>query len=317
MIIRFLIRFFVSLAVGFFFIWWISRNVEMGEVRALISQVDPYPVFLALMCYGFAIFLRIYRWKRLLLFFTPLNFWQVARALVVGYAMNIILPARLGELFRVNICKSWYSVPRSAALASIVWERLSDGIVVVCCLIVGAVSLGNIESQGEIRGLMASGCLVFVSAALGLAFLRNISLHRILQKWPSLLARASIFQKGVQDLSVLALIQMMAMSLLIWFFEGLSLWSIARASGIALSGVDTCLLIGVVSLSTLLPSPPGFLGTMQFAFVISFLASGHASTAAVLAASMNQLFLLGTLAALGIVLYGWISLKNKGLRYEQ
>jgi hypothetical protein len=34
---------------------------------------------------------------------------------------------------------------------------------------------------------------------------------------------------------------------------------------------STCalLVVGVVSLSTLLPSPPGFLGTLQFAFAIT------------------------------------------------
>ncbi len=315
--IRFFIRLFAGIAIGFFFIWWVLQNVQIDEVKILISQVSFLFIFLAMSCYAMAIILRIYRWKLLLLPFVPLNFWQVGSALITGYAMNIILPARLGELFRVNICKTWYSVPRSAVLASVVWERVSDGVIVVSCLFIGAIFLGSTYVKPEVQGLMLSGVFIFGSAILGLFFLRKVPLNHLLKRWPSLFARASVFQKGVRDLSLPALAQMMGLGILVWFFEGISLWSIVGAAGASLSLVNTCLLVGIVSLCTLLPSPPGFLGTMQFAFAIALLTAGHTASVGILAATLTQLFLLGALASFGILIYSWISLKNRKFYFRK
>ncbi len=314
---RFLIKLLISFGIGFFFIWWVFRNVEISEVRELRSQVDPYAVFAAIASYASAIALRIYRWKKLLSPFASLTFWQIGRALIVGHAMNIILPARLGEFFRVNICKSWYSVPRSAALATVVWERVADGMIVVSCLIMGAVFLSDFRTQREIQGLMCGGTAIFASAAFGLFILRKISIDRFFTRWPSLSTRIHIFQKGVQDLPFSALAQMMGLSLLIWSFEGLSLWALVKASGTTLHAMHTSLLIGVVSLSTLLPSPPGFLGTMQFAFAIALLAAGSTASVGVLAATMNQIFLLGSLTLFGTIVLCWVSVKNKVLNFRK
>ena len=67
---------------------------------------------------------------------------------------------------------------------------------------------------------------------------------------------------------------------------------------------STCalLVIGVVSLSTLLPSPPGFLGTMQFAFAIAVSTFGYSWSQGIAAATVNQVFLLGSMVAIGLAL---------------
>ncbi len=73
-------------------------------------------------------------------FVVPLNFReQAAVALVVGCAVNSLLPARLGELFRADFCKRQYGVKRSLVLGTIAIERLMDGIFVVTALVIGIV----------------------------------------------------------------------------------------------------------------------------------------------------------------------------------
>ena len=64
----------------------------------------------------------------------------------------------------------------------------------------------------------------------------------------------------------------------------------------------TSLVIGVVSLSTLLPSPPGFLGTMQFAFAIAVSTFGYSWSQGIAAATVSQVFLLGSMVAVGLAL---------------
>jgi glycosyltransferase 2 family protein len=91
-------------------------------------------------------------------------------------------------------------------------------------------------------------------------------------------------------------------SLLIWLAEGAAQWCILYACGVSLDMLGMCLVIGVVSLSTLLPSPPGFLGTMQFAFVLSVTILGYSSPQGLAAALANQIFLLGSMVAVGLAL---------------
>ena len=57
--------------------------------------------------------------------------------MLVGYAVNIILPARLGELFRADYGCRLTHVARSAILGSIFIERLVDLLAVVIILSIG------------------------------------------------------------------------------------------------------------------------------------------------------------------------------------
>ena len=69
-----------------------------------------------------------------------------------------------------------------------------------------------------------------------------------------------------------------------------------------ISSTFALLVIGVVSLSTLLPSPPGFLGTMQFAFAIAVSTFGYSWSQGIAAATVSQVFLLGSMVAVGLAL---------------
>lgn len=306
----FLIKLFSSLLVGSFFGIWVFKNIDFLELVELGSQLNFAFILLGIVFYGTALFIRAFRWQKLLFPFAPLTHLQVLKALIVGYAMNVILPARLGELFRVNICKKWYSLSRSTALATIIWERVADGITVVACLILGALSIRSLSNQNEIHALIFVGASLFSFAILVLVLLRKFSLDQLLQKFPKIKLRVMLFQKGIQEISSATLIWTIAISLLVWTFDGLSLWAIVRATGITLGFLNSALLIGVVSLSTLLPSPPGFLGTMQFAFGIALLACNYPAVSGVLAATLTQIFLLGTLTIIGISLLVWASVKK-------
>lgn len=300
----------VSLLIGGFFLSWVFNAVDLHELKKMKSNVDLSFIFIGLVFYFMSMQMRVIRWHKLLFPFASLTYGQVSRALVAGYAMNVILPARLGELFRVNLCKKWYSLSRSTALATIVWERVADGITVVACLIVGALSLRNLREQSEILGLIGGSAVLFSSAVFVLFILRRISLEKALRRFPKLQARLSFFQKGIQEIPLSSIFHLMATSILVWIFEGLTLWSVVMASGISLDLSKTFLLTGVVSLSTLLPSPPGFLGTLQFAFGIVLVSSGYSVAHGILAATLEQMFILSSLVLVGSSLLVWGSFKK-------
>jgi hypothetical protein len=88
--------------------------------------------------------------------------------------------------------------------------------------------------------------------------------------------------------------------------DALSLWFLVKAVGLTLGFSDTLVLLGAASLSTLVPSGPAFLGTLQFAYALAVEFAGGARALGVAAATLAQLYLLLPLAliAAGILVHG-------------
>ncbi len=79
----------------------------------------------------------------MLLFRSPVSAAAVLQALLVGYAVNGALPARLGELFRADYLSRRSDFSGSTALASIVVERLLDLLAAVSLLVAGLIAAGG------------------------------------------------------------------------------------------------------------------------------------------------------------------------------
>ena len=87
----------LGIGVSAFFIWWVLRGEDPGEIIAQISQANPW-YFLASMFVGTAgYFVRALRWKVLLHPLKPDTALRSRFAGVsIGIAFNNIFPARLG-----------------------------------------------------------------------------------------------------------------------------------------------------------------------------------------------------------------------------
>src|SRR5919201_5939255 len=77
------------------------------------------------------------------------------RTLVVGFTANNVLPVRMGELARAYLLARWRGVPYGATLASLVLERILDGLSLALLLL---VSLRLLPSAAP-GYLMAAGAL--------------------------------------------------------------------------------------------------------------------------------------------------------------
>jgi uncharacterized membrane protein YbhN (UPF0104 family) len=88
--------------------------------------------------------------------------------------------------------------------------------------------------------------------------------------------------------------------------DALTLWLLVKAVGLTLGFSDTLVLLGAASLSTLVPSGPAFLGTLQFAYALAVEFAGGARALGIAAATLAQLCLLLPLAliAAGILVHG-------------
>src|SRR5689334_977673 len=105
-----LIQLVIGLACTLFFLVIAFYRVELGAVRAALAGANLVWAAAATLTYAVNLALRAWRWQVILRPVAVIPYSVVARALLVGYGVNAVMPARLGELFRAEFFKKTYGL---------------------------------------------------------------------------------------------------------------------------------------------------------------------------------------------------------------
>jgi len=251
--------------------------------------------------------IRAWRWQVILRPVAAIPYSIVARALLVGYGLNAVMPARLGELFRAEFFKKTHGLSRVWGLTSIVIERLFDGITVVCCLGFGLLFAAAARpNAGLLIKVLMTGGVLFGVLLIAAFCLSGSVMSRIGRRFPGLSRHMAMVQQGFEILRTWRTLEIVGITLLIYVPDALTLWFLVKAVGLTLGFSDTLVLLGAASLSTLVPSGPAFLGTLQFAYALAVEFAGGARALGIAAATLAQLCLLLPLAviAAAIIVHG-------------
>jgi glycosyltransferase 2 family protein len=300
---KLLLKGLVGLALGGVLLVAAISSVDLKDAQAILEGSRTTPLLAAVLIYWCGVLVRVLRWQLLLTDIAPLSLPKVARALVVGYAVNNILPARLGELFRVDYLARRFRVTRSAALGSVILERLFDGIAAVLLLTVGLgfSQLNPFESSLAVAA--ATGLAILASVLTGvillIAFRKRLSVFGI----PWLAVRFDVMASAMSIVYRPIILLVAAYTSVAWCFEAFAVWMVLAAFGIEIPAGQLCLVFGAAAWSTLLPSAPAYVGSLQVAFVLAFSAIGLAPVLAIVCSTATQLFLFGsiTFAGLGVL----------------
>jgi len=298
----------VQAAVGvgctFFFLWLALSRVELRTIAVALTNVRPSWIVVAMLIYGTNLALRAWRWQLILRPVARISYPIVARALVVGYGLNTLLPARLGELFRTEYFKDTYGLSRVWGLTSIVIERLFDGMTVIACLGIGLyLAAAPGEYPDVLIEVLVTASILFGAALIAAFCLSGSTMLGLLGGFPRLSAQMAMVQRGFAVLHTRRTVGIICLTLVIYVPDTLSLWCLVKAAGLTLGFANALVLVGTASLSTLVPSGPAFLGTLQFAYAMAVEFAGGRAATGIAAATLAQLCLFMPIAivALGIV----------------
>jgi uncharacterized protein (TIRG00374 family) len=255
---------------------------------------------------------RVVRWHLILNRLGPLAVSKVARALVVGYAVNNILPARLGELFRAEYLRRKYHFSGSAALGSILVERFFDGVVAVGLLGFGvAVAPLNVNQTALITAtLIGAVCLAF--AAITFFAVVAWDRHRPTTTMSIFRTYLNRFASSFSIIYHRGAFPIFALTLFAWAAEAAAINSVLWSFSIDVSTSALCLIFGAAALSTLFPSAPGYFGSFQIAFIVAYGALGLSASLAVVSATAVQALLFGSLTLVGLLV--WFADHARGVR---
>ncbi len=271
-------RVWIGLAVSAACLYLVFASLDPGALGDALGRVNPVFIIPALGVFFGGVWLRSLRWRLLLRpALTPaqrgrLGTWALFRVLVVGLTVNNLLPARLGEIARAYLLWREQRVEPGATIATIVLERVLDGLTLALFAGIAAL-LVPFPEQLRRAALVAGG--VFVLAAAGLVVFLLLPapvlrLARWLLRWlPSRMAYLGerLLQTFVEGLGVLrqgrALLAVLGLSLLAWLAEATMYFLIMLGFPFPVHFAAALLGAAAANIGTMVPSSPGYVGTFD------------------------------------------------------
>lgn len=263
-------------------LWWVLRDVSLSEVWARVREADPWLLTGAVVVATFGFVLRAVRWRILLLLVHPRSGFEARfGATCVGFTVNNLLPARLGEFARAYTLSRTERLNIGASVASLVVERVLDGLVLALFLFVTIslpdFPLGESGSALVARRTANVGAIVF-GAAFVLLWLATRYPDGALRTFerlaarllsPTLLSRVTRIVRGfLEGLGALRngaiMFRAVAWSLVLWLNLSVSMWLGLLAFDITEPGVAGAIFLqAVIAFAVAAPSSPGFFGVFE------------------------------------------------------
>ncbi len=255
--------------------------MKLTEVWATLQNAQYLWLLPGVAVYFVGVWARAWRWHYLLRPLKKINTNTMFPIVTIGYMGNNIYPARAGEVLRAAVLKEREGVPISASLATIVVERIFDGVVMLAFVFVNLSELAHLANQSgglgnlNIQLIAIVGTLVFVGA-LAIFLLAAMFPHvterfvdwalkfiplRFRTKTRDVTMR---FLSGLEALrSPQEALMIFVTTVIIWLLETAKYWFVMHAFSFQVSFFALMLMNGVVNLATTLPSAPGYVGTFD------------------------------------------------------
>lgn len=246
---------------------------------AVVGSAKPAWVLALVVASLATVYIRAQRWRVLLRPLGDVDLYPALSATAIGFGASAVLPFRLGELLRPALLGRRAGFGMSAALSSVVLERLFDMLLVITCFL--TVSIAYPIPVALRRGAWILATLAVVGFAVLLVMQRNRALadrliERVLGWLPERVARGlaplcGSFLNGLAGLADGGTVGLvLAYSAYLWGVIALTFCFAFLALGIDVPLVAASLATVVtVAAAVFLPQAPGFVGTWQAGCVLA------------------------------------------------
>lgn len=270
----------LGILISAVFIWLALRGLQLDQFWQAVQSANYWWLIPGVAVYFVAVWARAWRWHYLLRPIKSVPTNSMFPITTIGYMGNNIYPARAGEILRAIVLKRRQGVSVSASLATIIVERIFDGVVMLGFVFVNLPELakltassgfvGNIQEVALIgTGAFFGALLIFLLAAMfparslliGGWFIDRLLPERLRARAAELMHR---FLDGLASLrSPFSILMVFATSVVIWLLETGKYWFVMHAFNFSVSFFALMLMNGIVNLATTIPSAPGYIGTFD------------------------------------------------------
>ena len=273
-------QFWLGVLISIVFIWLALRGLRLEEFWNSVKQANYFWLVPGIAVYFVGVWVRAWRWHYLLGPIKKIPTTTMFPITTIGYMGNNIYPARAGEVLRAVILKRKEGVSVSASLATIIVERIFDGVVMLAFVFVNLPELAKMTDTsgmvGSIRqvavigtGVFLSALIIFLLAAMFPQLAMKVGLWFIYHFVPKqfqerVIKLSNKFLDGLASLrSPFNALMVFFTSVIIWLLETGKYWLVMHAFNFNVSFFALMLMNGIVNLATTIPSAPGYIGTFD------------------------------------------------------
>jgi hypothetical protein len=274
-------QFWAGVFISVLFLYLALRGLKLGDFWQAVKTARYWWILPGIAVYFVGVWVRAWRWHYLLKPIKAVRTRVMFPITCIGYMGNNIYPARAGEVLRAVILKRREGVSVSASLATVIVERIFDGVVMLGFVFVNLPELAKLAAAnsgfvGDLQTLSLWGAGIFaaalgvfllaamfpqVTARIGQWFIDRLLPKRLREKTSGILHK---FLDGLASLrSPLNVLMVFFTSVLIWLLETGKYWFVMHAFNFEVSFFALMLMNGVVNLATTVPSAPGYIGTFD------------------------------------------------------
>ncbi len=253
--------------------------------------------------------LRSFRWGLILSPLEKIDQLSLFSVTSVGFLAIIAIPARLGELARPYLITKKSRIKMSAALGTIVVERVLDSLTVL------AIAVFVLFFTPLPTWLIRSGVLVLlmtlslVSAMILMIVKRDASLRvlaPLIAKLPVRYAEGvnrliSHFVDGFRIMADPALlISVTGLSIVIWLVDVSAIYLLFLAVGFQLPVVAAFVVMIILIVGIAIPTAPGFIGNWHYFCILGLSLFGVPKADALTFAIIYHILSTGVIVVLGL-----------------
>jgi hypothetical protein len=329
-------RLLFAVGLPVFFLWLFFRSIDIHQLRNAVAGVSWWGwslLVIAALVQIVHLVLRSARWRIMLRPMKPeIGFYNLFSTVSIGYLVTMLLPGRIGEVLRPVLLASRERIGKSGALATVLLERIIDGICIVVLLAAYLIFFmepmageAQVAAEGMARswGVLLGALMVLALPVLwGLVHFRKKAAAVIEAVYPASkpggVALRTIFHGIVDGFEVLkggrALIGVWAYSIVIWVLIAFSIWFSLLAFEIRIPIAGSVLMLAALAFGIAIPTQGG-VGTYEFfgqqALVLFF---GVDQTQAGAAILVLHIFAISPTIILGLIFVWKEGLSFQGLK---
>ena len=276
-----LIKLGLGLAVSGLFLYLAFRQIDFRELLEVIVNSDEGILILALFVLFASHWFRAVRHRYLLEPIKKVKNSSLFSALVIGYMANTLLPAHLGEFLRAYVIGKKEAIPGGSAFATIVVERIID--VISLLIIMGIILMVHpFPEMVKLSAYLTFAVAIGIVGLLALLKLKPKQTLRFVEIIAAPLPGAlgnklseffMSFSSGLVGLkNRKSYLMVFTLSVAIWvcyagvFEIGLYAFDFVELYNLPMHA--SLVLLVIVTVSILVPSSPGYVGTYHWLCLI-------------------------------------------------
>lgn len=276
-------RFILGILISLILLGLVFRQLDFEQLVISLRSIMLLPLFAAVGALLLTLVIRAWRWGYLLAPVKQASMSNLISATSIGASMDMLLPARAGDLIRSYVISSKERTSNITCLSTIFVEKVFDIFVILGIALSMFVAISFSSNKLTLPASFSTAIFFIAGLILIICFLLWFSVSRsdnllkfvelrltfLPVKYTRWLRNAIIsFTDGLQSLRQRhRLIPVITLSILLWSVFALSNLLVLQSFNLHLPIYSAFLILVFQILGVTVPSGPGFIGTYHAAVI--------------------------------------------------